>query len=99
MRTRPFLLLLPAALAVASYGGIALAQPVPSGSHPRLFMSPANVAGFTTNASASGTAAAQLVRACQETIDQPSYYDTRGGADGDNWPGSAVRCAFAYLAT
>ena len=73
--------------------------PVPSGAHPRLFMSAANLEGFKKNAAVSGTAAAGLVRRCQETIDHPEWYAERGGADGDNWPGAALACAFAYRTT
>src|SRR5689334_11938588 len=61
-------------------------------------MSGTNVAAFAKNASMSGTAA-ELVAACQDTIDNPGDYATRGGSDGDYWPGSAMRCAFAYMAT
>ncbi len=71
----------------------------PSGAHPRLFMSAANLAAFTQNATQKGTAAAALVAACQDTIDSPKDYSTRGGSDGNYWPGAAVNCAFAYLAT
>ena len=85
--------------ALVLYCGLAWAQPVPSGNHPRLFMNPANVSAFKSNAAKSGTAAAELVKACQDTLDNPSDYTTRGGADGDYWPGSAMRCAFAYVAT
>src|SRR3954468_17203687 len=91
---------------LAWLGGTALAfftleargadPPTPSGSHPRLFMTPANRDGFEKNAGVSGTAAAQLVKRCQETIDHPEYYQERGGADGDSWPGAALACAFAY---
>jgi len=62
-------------------------------------MSAANVAAFGKNAGTPGTAAAALVAACQDTLDNPQDYATRGGSDGDHWPGSAVRCAFAYVAT
>jgi hypothetical protein len=62
-------------------------------------MGAANLAGFRANAGKSDTAAASLVKACQDTIDHPNDYAMRGGADGDNWPGSAMRCAFAYEAT
>ncbi len=72
---------------------------IPTGPHPRLFMSAANLAGYTANARKSGTAAAGLVAACQDTIDNPADYSSRGGSDGNYWPGSAVNCAFAYLAT
>ena len=75
------------------------AGPPPSGPHPRLFASPALIAAYAANAKTSGTAAAGLVARCQDTIDTPKDYVTRGGSDGDSWPGSAVRCAFAYLAT
>ncbi len=99
MQTGALACSLGAALAAAFWTSLAGAAPVPSGPHPRLFMSPANVAAFGQNAAKPGTAAAALVAACQDTIDDPGYYATRGGADGDSWPGSAVRCAFAYAAT
>src|SRR4051794_25411055 len=86
-------------LFAATWSGVAGAAPVPSGSHPRLFMSPEQIAGFGAKAQAQGTAAAALVAACQDTLDNPDDYTTRGGSDGDYWPGSAVRCAFAYMAT
>jgi len=72
---------------------------VPSGPHPRLFMGEELRASYTMAADIAGTAAYGLVAACQDTIDDPGYYSTRGGSDGDSWPGSAVRCAFAYMAT
>jgi MYXO-CTERM domain-containing protein len=100
MRTRTLFFLGTAALlAATTWTDPSRAAPVPSGNHPRLFMSPANVAAFGKNATAKGTAAAALVAACQDTIDNPKDYATRGGSDGDSWPGSAVRCAFAYVAT
>src|SRR5579859_6790117 len=71
--------------------------PVPSGAHPRLFMSASNLAAYTSNAGTSGTAAKAFAARCQDTIDNPNSYSTRGGSDGDNWPGAAVACAFAYL--
>jgi hypothetical protein len=77
----------------------ALVLPTPSGSHPRLFMDAPALAAYQTKAQTKGTAAAAMVSRCQETIDKPQYYADRGGADGDNWPGAAVSCAFAYLAT
>src|SRR6185437_13812193 len=58
-----------------------------------------DLAGYTANAKAKGSAAAALVAACQDTIDNPSEYTMRGGSDGNAWPGSAVDCAFAYQAT
>lgn len=75
------------------------AAPVPSGAHPRLFMNAANVAAFAANAASSGSSAASLIKACQDTIDSPNDFTTRGGSDGDYWPGSAMSCAFAYMAT
>jgi hypothetical protein len=57
-------------------------------------MSPANVSKFSANAKTPGTAAARIVARCQRAIDHP--HQDRGGNDGDNWPGSAVSCAFAY---
>jgi MYXO-CTERM domain-containing protein len=73
--------------------------PVPSGAHPRLFMSAANVAKFAANAATKGTSAASMVARCQAAIDKPSDDTTRGGADGDTWPGTALACAFAYTVT
>ncbi len=87
-------------VAVCAFAASAHAGPaVPSGAHPRLFMGAQNLAGFTKNAAVKGTAAAGLVAACQDTIDNPSDYSTRGGSDGNTWPGAAVDCAFAYQAT
>jgi hypothetical protein len=70
--------------------------PVPSGAHPRLFMSADNVSSYAASAGMTGSAAASLVARCQETIMSPQSYMARGGADGDAWPGAALSCAFAY---
>ena len=88
-----------AALSALSSAPLASASPPPSGSHPRLFMGAEDLAGYTANAKAKGTAAAGLVAACQDTLDNPGDYTTRGGSDGNAWPGSAIDCAFAYQAT
>jgi hypothetical protein len=85
-----------AALVVAP--SVASAGP-PSGPHPRLFMSANELAGYTANVGQHASAAAALVAACQDTLDEPNQYASRGGSDGNYWPGSAVACAFAYLAT
>jgi hypothetical protein len=82
-----------AVLLASSPAGTQAAAPAPSGAHPRLFMSAANVTAYAANAGSKGTAAAALVARCQETIDDPSSYSTRGGADGDNWPSAAMSCA------
>ncbi|HVY49757.1 MAG TPA: hypothetical protein VHB21_27875, partial [Minicystis sp.] len=84
---------------IANGAGVAHAGPVPSGAHPRLFLDAASLAALAQAAGTPGTAAAGLVQACQDTIDNPNDYATRGGSDGDAWPGSAVRCAFAYEVT
>ena len=85
---------------LASWSRVAVAAPaVPSGAHPRLFMSADQVTRYAANAGMKGTAAAQLVAACQATIDKPSDYTLRGGSDGDTWPAAAVSCAFAYQIT
>ncbi len=86
-------------VALLAHAAPSNAAPVPSGAHPRLFMSADNVAAFGANAGNSKTSAAALVKACQDTIDSPNDFTTRGGSDGDYWPGSAMSCAFAYLAT
>src|SRR5215471_6137575 len=70
--------------------------PVPSGAHPRLFMSADNIAAFAASAQQSGTASKALVARCQQTIDHAADYNDRGGVDGDQWPGAAMACAFAY---
>jgi MYXO-CTERM domain-containing protein len=62
-------------------------------------MDATSLAAYTANAAKSGTAAAGLVKQCQDTIDNPNDYTTRGGSDGNYWPQSAVACAFAYVAT
>ncbi|HXU02016.1 MAG TPA: MYXO-CTERM sorting domain-containing protein [Polyangia bacterium] len=73
--------------------------PVPSGGHPRLFMTSANMAAFTAKAGMSGTRSAAMIAHCQEAIDHPNFYAPRGGADADTWPGAALSCGFAYLVT
>jgi len=75
------------------------APPTPTGPHPRLFLSGSNLAVATANAARTGTASKAMVDRCQEAIDSPQYFTDRGGADGDNWPGAAVACAFAYRVT
>ena len=72
---------------------------VPSGAHPRLFMSAQEIAAYGANAARPKSEAAAEVAACQDTIDNPSQYRTRGGSDGNYWPNSAVACAFAWRAT
>jgi len=84
---------------LASATAWAADPPVPSGGHPRLFMSDANIAAFTAKAKVSGTVAADLVAQCDDTISKPSDFTARGGADGNTWPAAAIACAFAYRAT
>src|SRR5689334_18582616 len=80
--------------------GVAHAAPAPpSGPHPRLFLDAQMLAAFKANAAQSGSAAASIVDACQQSLDHPEYNTMRNGVDGDVWPGGALRCAFAYLAT
>lgn len=71
-------------------------SPAPSGAHPRLFLTPAVLAKLTTSAATAGTAAAQYVAQCEDTLTEPAQYDSRGGYDGYYWPASAVSCAFAF---
>jgi hypothetical protein len=73
------------------------APPVPSGSHPRLFAS--QLAALKTAATTKGTSSATMVQECQAAITTPSDYSTRGGSDGNNWPETALACAFSYLTT
>jgi len=62
-------------------------------------MSAQELAAYSANTASPSTSAAAMVKACQDTINKPGDYTTRGGADGDYWPGAAVHCAFAYLTT
>jgi hypothetical protein len=93
--------LVPLLLLVVATAGPARAAdpPAPSGAHPRLFMSSANLAAFTAKAQTSGTGAAQLVAQCQDSITTPANYTARGGVDANTWPNEAMACAFAYVAT
>jgi MYXO-CTERM domain-containing protein len=88
------------ALVVVTWSSIAAADPpVPSGSHPRLFMSTQQISAYAKNATTQGTAAARLVKQCDDTIANPADYTARGGSDGNYWPQSSVACAFAYVVT
>ena len=80
-------------------GNAAAAPSPPSGPHPRLFMSPAQLAIYKTNATAKDTAAASMVAECEDTINNPQTYSGRGTGDGGFWPLAAAACAFAYQAT
>lgn len=73
--------------------------PVPSGAHPRLFMTADDLATFTANAQSSSTVTASIIAKCQDTIANPTSYTMRNGADSDVWPGAAMSCALAYLVT
>jgi hypothetical protein len=89
-----------AALAVIALASNARAASSPPNSpHPRLFLTAARVSVAAADATKAGSAASALVARCQETIDHPEYYEDRGGADGDNWPGAAIACAFAWKVT
>jgi hypothetical protein len=96
MSTRISLCLLWGCL-VTSGAAYAADPPVPSGAHPRLFLTTANLATLKSNAATDGTAAHAFVGRCQDTLDHAADYDMRGGSDGDNWPGAALSCALAYL--
>ncbi|HEY8039882.1 MAG TPA: hypothetical protein VIF15_08825 [Polyangiaceae bacterium] len=100
MRPDRSLLAFTLALVAPLWPAIALAAPpAPSGPHPRLFMSAADVSAYKASAASPKTAAAGLVAQCQDTLDNPGNYSGRGGSDGNYWPQSAVSCAFAYVAT
>jgi hypothetical protein len=86
-------------VSMAASPGARAQAPLPSGPHPRLFINSTNLPKLMANAAATGTVAARIVKRCQNTIDKPQDFTTRGGADGDNWPGAAVACAFAYVTT
>lgn len=86
---------------VVGLGGVAWAgePPVPSGPHPRLFMRPGEIAGYSASARSTGSAAAQLVEHCRRTLDKPEDFKERGGVDGDIWPAATLACAFSYRVT
>ncbi len=90
-----------AVLLGTSFGAkVAKADPaVPASSHPRLFMSANELSAYKSNVAVSGTAAAGLVKSCDDTLTDPTQYATRGGSDGNYWPNSASACAFAYVTT
>jgi hypothetical protein len=73
--------------------------PPPTGGHPRIFLTPAVLTALTNNAKTPGTAAASLVKSCQDAIDKPQQYTMRGGADGGVWPLTALACTFAWKVT
>jgi hypothetical protein len=75
--------------------------PVPSATHPRLFMTPANVSAFAAKAGASGTASRALVSRCQDSIDNPGdYVDRSRNLDDDLlWSGITLDCAFSWKVT
>ncbi len=87
------------ALALALVPSLALAQPAPSGPHPRLFMSAADRAAYAADAATPGTPSARAIRDCDDAIANPAEQATRGGADGNTWPLAAMSCAFAYRVT
>ncbi|HSS39735.1 MAG TPA: hypothetical protein VLT58_13290 [Polyangia bacterium] len=75
------------------------APPVPSGAHPRLFINGNKLSVLSTAAKDPSTASGQIVKGCQDTVDDPTGNSVRGGADGGDWPLSAVACAFSWLTT
>ena len=89
----------PCALLLGAATTANAAPEVPSGAHPRLFMSADDIAAYADKASSSDSAAAGLVSDCEDTLEHPEWFTERGGADGNAWPGSAVACAFSYLVT
>jgi hypothetical protein len=88
-----------AILALVPGLAFAATPPLPSGAHPRLFMSTAEQAGYAAKAQVSSSNVSAVIAACQRTIDHPSDYTGRGGVDSDTWPAAAVKCAFAYTVT
>jgi hypothetical protein len=87
------------ALAPGAVGRARAAPPVPSGPHPRLFMSASNLAAFKTNVQNDGSLAARLVDLCADTVQMPQWFTERGGSGGGVWPEAALACAFSYLTT
>jgi hypothetical protein len=71
----------------------------PYGAHPRLFLNSKTLPALSSAATSSGTNSSRIVSACQDTISNAGYYNSRGGSDSSNWPGAAVACAFSYVTT
>lgn len=86
-------------LLVAAAGAAQAAPAAPSGPHPRLFLDEARLTAASANTRSRGTASRAVVERCQQTLDAPRYFTSRGGAGGGIWPDAAVSCAFAYLST
>lgn len=86
-------------LVLVAVGSAQAAPATPSGPHPRLFLDGARLIAASANARTRGTASRAVVDRCQQTLDAPRYFTSRGGAGGGIWPDAAVSCAFAYLTT
>src|SRR5574342_405842 len=89
------------ALVLWGAGASAAAPPAPSGAHPRLFMSAANLSVLAAQAGTAGTSSKALVNRCQDSINNPgNYVDRSANLDSDVlWSGVARACAFSYRAT
>ncbi|HSN29731.1 MAG TPA: hypothetical protein VLT45_25765 [Kofleriaceae bacterium] len=91
------------ALATLCVAAVASAAPpvpaVPAQAHPRLFMRPGDISGYQAAAKLPGSASHLLVDQCQRTIDHPTEFAARGGADGDYWANATIACAFAFRVT
>lgn len=96
MRALRLALALDLALALPS---VALAQSPPSGPHPRLFMSAADLAAYQADMGDTSSPTGRAIRDCENAIANPGEQMTRGGADGNTWPYGALACAFAYRVT
>jgi hypothetical protein len=68
---------------------------VPSGPHPRLFMSSPELDAYRSDAATAGSPAERLVARCQSAINRGGPVGSRSAGD-DFWPGDAAACAFAY---
>src|SRR5574342_552601 len=72
------------ALVLWGAGASAAAPPAPSGAHPRLFMSAANISVFAAQAGTAGTSSKALVNRCQDSINNPgNYVDRSANLDSD----------------
>src|SRR5262245_49782985 len=97
MPPRLVLRALPVAVGLLATEVDAAAANAPSGPHPRLFFKGAVADGLRARAAIPKTAGAGIIAQCKDAISTPKDYATRGGSDGNNWPGTAFNCAFAYL--
>src|SRR5580693_24541 len=101
-RRSRLLSLLPTALVLSATAFAArpavAAPPVPAGTHPRIWLTPATVASMQAKISTPTSAAASVVSLCEDVVQNPSSY-TSAIYQGQNWAYPGSSCALAYRIT